>query len=76
MVRPAAAKTGTSNEFRDNWTVGYTTDYVMGVWAGNNDNSPMINVTGVDGAAPIWHDSLLLAEKAGPSAISPIPVGL
>src|SRR5205823_6274341 len=55
-VRPAAVKTGTSNDFADNLTVGYTSDYVMGVWAGNNDNSPMVNVTGVDGAAPIWHD--------------------
>ncbi len=65
-IRPAAAKTGTSTDFRDNWTVGYTSDYVMGVWAGNNDNSPMVNVTGVDGAAPIWHDSLLLAEQGKP----------
>ncbi|HZS75068.1 MAG TPA: transglycosylase domain-containing protein [Ktedonobacteraceae bacterium] len=62
-VYPSAVKTGTSQDFRDNWTVGYTTDYVMGVWAGNNDDSPMVNVTGVDGAGPIWHDSLLLAEK-------------
>ena len=66
VVRPAAAKTGTSQNFADNWTVGYTTDYVMGVWAGNNDNSPMINITGVDGAAPIWHDSMLLAEQGMP----------
>ncbi|GAC1343962.1 MAG: hypothetical protein NVSMB27_04390 [Ktedonobacteraceae bacterium] len=66
IVRPAAAKTGTSNDFRDNWTVGYTTDYVMGVWAGNNDNSAMVNVTGVDGAAPIWHESMLLAEQGRP----------
>ena len=66
IVRPAAAKTGTSNDFKDNWTVGYTTDYVMGVWAGNNDDSAMVNVTGVDGAAPIWHDSLLLAEQGRP----------
>ncbi len=65
-IRPVATKTGTSQDFRDNWTVGYTTDYVMGVWAGNNDNSPMINVTGVDGAGPIWHDSLLLAERGRP----------
>lgn len=65
-IRPAAAKTGTSNDFRDNWTVGYTSDYVMGVWAGNNDNSPMVDVTGVDGAAPIWHDSLNLAEQGRP----------
>ncbi len=76
VVRPAAAKTGTSNEFRDNWTVGYTTDYVMGVWAGNNDNSPMINVTGVDGAAPIWHDSLLLAEQGRPISDFANPGGL
>jgi penicillin-binding protein 1A len=65
-IRPAATKTGTSTNFWDNWTVGYTTDYVVGVWAGNNDNSPMVNVTGVDGAAPIWHDTLLLAEQGRP----------
>ncbi len=65
-VRPAAAKTGTTQNFRDNWTVGYTTDFVMGVWAGNDDNSPMIDVTGVQGAAPIWHDSMLLAEQGHP----------
>lgn len=66
VIRPAAVKTGTSQDFRDNWTVGYTPDYVIGVWAGNNDNSPMINVTGVDGAGPIWHDSMLLAEQGRP----------
>ncbi len=65
-VRPAAAKTGTTNDFRDNWTVGYTTDYVMGVWAGNDNNSPMIDVSGIDGAAPIWHDSMLVAERGHP----------
>jgi 1A family penicillin-binding protein len=65
-VRPAAAKTGTTNDFRDNWTVGYTTDYVMGVWAGNDDNTPMFDVTGVQGAAPIWHDSMLVAEQGHP----------
>ena len=66
VVRPAAAKTGTTSDFRDNWTVGYTTDYVMGVWAGNDDNSPMIDVSGIDGAAPIWHDSMLVAERGHP----------
>nr|MBA2288254.1 hypothetical protein [Ktedonobacteraceae bacterium] len=75
-IRPAAAKTGTSQDFRDNWTVGYTSDYVMGVWAGNNDNSPMVNVTGVDGAAPIWHDSLLLAEQSQPISSFQDPGGL
>ncbi len=76
MVRPAAAKTGTSSDFKDNWTVGYTTNYVMGVWAGNNDNSAMINVTGVDGAAPIWHDSMLLAEQGMPITGFANPGGL
>lgn len=65
-IRPSAAKTGTSTDFRDNWTVGYTTDYVVGVWAGNNDNSPMVNVTGVDGAGPIFHDSMMLVEQGHP----------
>jgi membrane peptidoglycan carboxypeptidase len=76
VVRPAAAKTGTSQNFADNWTIGYTTDYVMGVWAGNNNNSPMVNVTGVDGAAPIWHDSLLLAEQGRPITNFPVPSGV
>ncbi len=54
---PAAAKTGTTNDFRDNWTVGYTPHLVVGVWAGNTDNSPMAEGTsGLTGAAPIWHD--------------------
>jgi membrane peptidoglycan carboxypeptidase len=75
-IRPAAVKTGTSQDFRDNWTVGYTSDYVMGVWAGNNNDSPMINVTGVDGAAPIWHDSMLLAEGGRPITDFHNPGGL
>lgn len=61
-VLPAAAKTGTTNDFRDTWTVGYTSDYVLGVWVGNDDNSPMINIDGITGAAPIWHDAMLAAE--------------
>ena len=62
-VYPSAVKTGTSQNFADNWTIGYTTNYVMGVWAGNNDNSPMVNVIGVTGAGPIWHEGMLLAEQ-------------
>ncbi len=51
-----AVKTGTTNDFRDNWTFGYTPKYVVGAWVGNNDNSPMGNlVSGVTGAAPIWN---------------------
>ena len=76
-IRPAAAKTGTSTDFRDNWTVGYTSDFVVGVWAGNNDNSPMVNGTGVDGAAPIWHDTLLMAEQGHPiKDLNPNPGGV
>lgn len=75
-VRPAAAKTGTTNDFRDNWTMGYTTDYVMGVWVGNDDNTPMYNVTGVQGAAPIWHDSMLVAEQGRPIHNFVYPGGL
>ena len=49
-----AAKTGTTNDFRDNWTMGYTPDLVTGVWVGNADYTPMVNTTGLSGAAPIW----------------------
>ncbi len=51
---PAAAKTGTTNDFRDNWTMGYTPGLVVGVWTGNTDNSPMVGVSGLEGAAPLW----------------------
>ncbi|HSM57261.1 MAG TPA: transglycosylase domain-containing protein [Candidatus Sulfomarinibacteraceae bacterium] len=53
---PAAAKTGTTNDFRDNWTVGYTPGLVVGVWTGNTDNSEMIDISGLTGAAPLWSD--------------------
>lgn len=52
----AAVKTGTTNDFRDNWTVGYTPDLTVGVWVGNPDYTPMQNTTGLTGAAPIWAD--------------------
>ncbi len=55
LDRPTAVKTGTTNDFHDNWTVGYTPDLVVGVWVGNADGDPMVNVTGVSGAGPIWH---------------------
>src|SRR5205807_5156918 len=56
LDRPAAAKTGTTNSFRDNWTMGYTPYIAVGVWAGNSDNSTMNNIIGITGAGPIWHD--------------------
>lgn len=75
-IRPSAVKTGTSQDFMDNWTVGYTTNLVVGVWAGNDDNSPMVNVTGVDGAGPIWHETMLLAEKGYPITDFAFPGGM
>ncbi len=56
LTQPAAVKTGTTNDYRDNWTLGYTPYLTVGVWVGNSDNSPMIKSSGVTGAAPIWHD--------------------
>lgn len=59
-----SAKTGTTNDFRDNWTFGYTPDYVVGAWVGNNDNTPMNNLaSGITGAAPIWHDIMTFLLK-------------
>jgi penicillin-binding protein 1C len=53
--RRVAAKTGTTNDFRDNWTIGFTPQVSVAVWVGNNDNEAMKDVTGLSGAAPIWH---------------------
>ena len=52
---PAAAKTGTTNDFRDAWTVGYTPGLVVGVWLGNSDGHPMNDLPGLRGAAPVWN---------------------
>ena len=52
---PAAVKTGTTNDFRDNWTMGYTPGVVVGVWMGNADGQPMIDSSGLRGAAPVWN---------------------
>lgn len=72
-VRPAAVKTGLTETFRDTWTVGYTSDMVVGAWAGNSDVSPMANITGLDGASQIWHDTMLLAEAGYPVKQFPGP---
>ena len=66
LSRPAAAKTGTTNDYRDNWTIGYTPDIVAGVWVGNADNSPMLNVSGLAGAGPIWHNFMERAHAGVP----------
>lgn len=66
LSRPAAAKTGTTNDFRDNWTIGYTPDLVVGVWVGNADYTPMQGVSGLSGAGPIWHNFMERAHEGLP----------
>ena len=54
----AAVKTGTTDDVKDNWTIGYTRNVAVGVWVGNNNGDPMVNSSGLTGAAPIWHTVL------------------
>jgi penicillin-binding protein 1C len=60
---PVAVKTGTSQSYRDNWTVGFTREVTVGVWVGNFDRRELRNSSGVTGAAPIFHDVLLAAQE-------------
>jgi penicillin-binding protein 1C len=76
LGRPAAAKTGTTTDFRDNWTVGYTPDLAVGVWLGNADNSPMAHISGITGAGPIWHDFMAEAHRGRPIRSFARPDGL
>jgi 1A family penicillin-binding protein len=76
LSRPAAAKTGTTNDFRDNWTVGYTPQLVTAVWVGNNDHTAMNNVDGITGAAPIWHDYMEGALSGSPVQNFTQPAGV
>jgi penicillin-binding protein 1A len=63
----AAGKTGTTQDYHDAWFIGFTTDYVTAVWVGNDDSSPMRNVTGGTLPASIWHDVMTYAEKDLPA---------
>lgn len=69
LSRPAAVKTGTTDDWRDNWTVGYTRYLVAGVWAGNTDGRPTKDSSGVLGAAPIWN-SFMEAVLADPEFLA------
>ena len=71
-----AAKTGTSSDFRDNWCLGYTADFTVGVWAGNFDNSPMKNLSGVAGAGPVFHRTMLRLHRDRPPTWLERPAGL
>jgi penicillin-binding protein 1A len=64
--RQAAGKTGTTQDYHDAWFVGFTTDYVAGVWVGNDDSSPMKTVTGGSLPAAIWKDVMISAEHGLP----------
>lgn len=57
------AKTGTSSDFRDNWCMGFTKEFTVGVWAGNFDNSPMKGISGVAGAGPVFHRTMLRLHR-------------
>ena len=71
---PVAAKTGTSTDYRDNWTLGFTPEHTVAVWVGNSDNRAMTGVSGVEGAAPVFHDLVAhLCEQAPPRWPDPPP---
>jgi penicillin-binding protein 1C len=72
----AAVKTGTSSAFRDNWTLGFTATRAVGVWVGNADGRPMRDVSGIDGAAPIWRDVMTAAARSAPAAPFAPPSGV
>jgi penicillin-binding protein 1A len=71
LDRPAAGKTGTSQNHRDAWFVGFTADYIAGVWVGNDDGTPMNQVTGGGLPARIWHDLMMEAHRGLP--VRPLP---
>jgi len=76
LDRPAAVKTGTTNDIRDILTIGFTPQLVTGVWVGNADNSPMQNVSGVSGAAPIWNQFMTIAHAGEPAVPFAPPPGV
>ncbi len=76
LSRPAAAKTGTTDDYRDAWTIGYTPDLVAGVWVGNADNTPMERVYGSRGAGPIWHAFMEEALRDRPVRDFDMPSGM
>jgi penicillin-binding protein 1C len=70
---PAAVKTGTSSDFRDTWTVGFSQDYTVATWVGNFSGEPMQQISGVMGAAPLWHRIIMhLHESQEPGPLPPL----
>lgn len=76
LDRPAAVKTGTTSNFHDNWTIGYTPELVTGVWVGNTSYAPMRDVNGLTGAAPIWHSFTRTVLTGRPEGAFVRPPGL
>src|SRR6185295_4001125 len=74
--RPAAVKTGTSNEWRDSWAVGYTPDITIGVWVGNSDSTPMEEIAGSNGAGLIWRDLMISYHTGRPTTSFTRPGGI
>ena len=63
LGRPTAAKSGTTNDVKDIWTMGYTTDLAVGVWVGNTNNDALEPIDGIEGAGPIWQQTMLLLHQ-------------
>lgn len=74
--RPAATKTGTTDDWRDGWCIGYTPQLAVGVWVGNSDNEPMDRLPGARGAAPIWQQLMEYALQDEPLQGFPRPPGI
>ncbi|HCQ31319.1 TPA: penicillin-binding protein [Candidatus Collierbacteria bacterium] len=69
-----SVKTGTSNDLKDNWTIGYTSNFLVATWVGNNDNTPMSQIaSGITGASPIWAKifNLILETNHEPKSLTP-----
>ena len=71
-----AVKTGTSKDYKDNWTVGYSPRYTVGVWVGNFDGEPMQNVSGISGSGPLFKDIMVLLEKGNDGVGFSVPKGV
>jgi penicillin-binding protein 1C len=72
----SAVKTGTSKDMRDNWCIGFSRRYTVGVWVGNFEGDSMHDVSGVTGAAPVWRQLMVALHANTPSAAPPMPAGV
>ncbi len=72
----SAVKTGTSKDMRDNWTIGFSRKYTVGVWVGNASGAPMWDVSGMHGAAPVWQAVMNRLHERTPSKAQPLIAGV